>query len=387
MCEEAAWVPWLERKQTIEPLPFARIGPGLALDGKPKFDLTKFDQEYFDRLHARAKAAGDNGIYVSVMLFNGWSVETKGMPPMTKVWRGHPFNRENNINEIDGDVNNDNEGTETHTLQVSKVTAVQEAYVRKAVATLNDLDNVLWEISNESDSSSTQWQYHMINFIKQCEVNLPNQHPVGMTFCYPGGDNDALFNSPADWISPSNRTPESPLTADGRKVMLWDSDHLPYLRRDRAWVWKSFTRGLNPIFMDPVEMPQWESVRQAMGMTLAYANRMDLAGMTPRGELTSTGYCLAKPGAEYLVYAPLEVPRLESLRFVRRLTVPIRNIRRLFDTTISLDLSSHPTEFRVEWLKPYNGEVIKGEAVKGGAKVTLTAPFKGDAVLYLRKES
>ena len=138
----------------------------------------------------------------------------------------------------------------------------------------------------------------MINFIKQCEVNLPNQHPVGMTFCYPGGDNDALFNSPADWISPSNRTPESPLTADGRKVMLWDSDHLPYLRRDRAWVWKSFTRGLNPIFMDPVEMPQWESVRQAMGMTLAYANRMDLAGMTPRGELTSTGYCLAKPGAE-----------------------------------------------------------------------------------------
>ena len=135
MCEEAAWVPWLERKQTIEPLPFARIGPGLALDGKPKFDLTKFDQEYFDRLHARAKAAGDNGIYVSVMLFNGWSVETKGMPRMTKVWRGHPFNRENNINEIDGDVNNDNEGTETHTLQVSKVTAVQEAYVRKAVAT------------------------------------------------------------------------------------------------------------------------------------------------------------------------------------------------------------------------------------------------------------
>ena len=113
--------------------------------------------------------------------------------------------------------------------------------------------------------------------------------------------------------------------------------------------------------------------------------RMDLAGMTPRGELTSTGYCLAKPGAEYLVYAPLEVPRLESLRFVRRLTVPIRNIRRLFDTTISLDLSSHPSEFRVEWLKPYNGEVIKGEAVKGGAKVTLTAPFKGDAVLISSK--
>jgi len=387
MCEEAAWVPWLVRKQTIEPLPFLRTGPGDALDGKPKFDLTQFDSGYFDRLYSRVKAAGGNGIYVSVMLFNGWSIETKGMPPMTKVWRGHPFHRDNNINGIDGDPNGDNEGTEAHSLQVAKVTAVQEAYVRKAVTTLNDLDNVLWEISNESPSSSNEWQYHMIKFIKDCEAGLPKQHPVGMTFCYPGGDNDALFNSPADWVSPSNRTPQSPLTGDGRKVMIWDSDHLPYLRRDRAWVWKSFTRGLNPIFMDPVEMPRWESVRQAMGMTRAYANRMDMAAATPHGELSSSEYCLANPGEEYLVYAPLEVPRLESLRFVRRLTIPMRNIRRLFETTVTLDLTSYPNEFRVEWLKPSDGEVKIGDSIKGGRKVTLTAPFHGDAVLYLRKQS
>jgi hypothetical protein len=386
-CEQAAWVPWMVRKQTIQPLPFVRTGPGDALDGKPKFNLTQLNQEYFDRLRSRVRAAGDSGIYVGVMLFNGWSVETKGFPPMTKVWRGHPFHRDNNINGVNGDPNGDDEGTEAHTLQVPEVTTFQESYVRKTVNTLNDCDNVLWEISNESASVSREWQYHMINFIKRCEADLPKQHPVGMTFCYPGGDNAELFASPADWISPSNDTPQQPIAGDGRKVIISDTDHLPRLRRDRAWVWKSFTRGLNPIFMDPVELPQWEPIRQAMGMTLAYAKRMDLAAMSPRGELASSGYCLAKPGQEYLVYTPLEVPWLESRRGFRRLIRPIRNVRRLFETAVTLDLSPYPVEFRVEWLNPCNGKVEMGGLIKGGAKVTFTAPFRGDAVLYLRREA
>ena len=37
-------------------------------------------------------------------------------------------------------------------MQVSAVTALQEAYIRKVIDTVNDLDNVLYEISNESNS-------------------------------------------------------------------------------------------------------------------------------------------------------------------------------------------------------------------------------------------
>ncbi len=393
MCEEAAWVPWLVRKQTIEPLPYMRTGPGDALDGKPKFDLTKFNLDYFERMRARVSAAGEQGIYVSVMLFNGWSIETKEMAPKTPVWRGHPFHQDNNVNGIDGDPNRDGEGRETHTLQIPQITAIQESYVRKVVTELNDLDNVLWEISNESPSLSVEWQYHMINFIKQCEAALPKQHPVGMTACYRGGENSDLFDSPADWISPISDCKrggdycDDPTMGDGKKVIIVDTDHLGSLKRNSTWVWKSFTRGLNPIFMDPVEMGRWESIRQAMGMTLAYAKRMNLAATAPRGELSSSGYCLANPGEEYLVYVPLENPRLESLRFVRRLTIPMRNIRRLFRTSVAVDLSSDPTEFSVEWLKPANGDVRIGDRVRGGRKITLNAPWHGDAVLYLRKGS
>ena len=231
----------------------------------------------------------------------------------------------------------------------------------------------------------------MINFLKRCEAEQPMQHPVGMTFAYRGGTNADLFDSPADWISPNSTRKddyrENPPAADGRKVIVSDTDHLWGMGGNRAWVWKSFTRGLNPIFMDALVMPQCESIRQAMGMTLAYANRMNLSSMRPRGDLASSGYCLANPGEEYLVYLPLEVPWLESRRFFRRFKQQIRNARRLFATKVTLDLSSHPEEFRVEWLNPSSGEIKKGGSVKGGTKLSFTAPFKGDAILYVRKES
>jgi hypothetical protein len=66
-----------------------RTGPGKALDGKPKFDLEKWDDAYFERLRTRVRKAGERGIYVSVMLFQCWSSAKSwlgGMP-----WRGHPY--------------------------------------------------------------------------------------------------------------------------------------------------------------------------------------------------------------------------------------------------------------------------------------------------------
>ncbi len=51
------------------PFPWQRTGPGNATDSKPKFDLSQYDQAYFDRLRARVRAARDRGIYVSIMLF------------------------------------------------------------------------------------------------------------------------------------------------------------------------------------------------------------------------------------------------------------------------------------------------------------------------------
>ena len=390
--EQAAWAPWTTEKVRFDPLPYLRPGPERALDAEPKFDLTQFNQEYFDQLRSRVTAARDQGIYVSVMLFQGWSVGKEPRMP-GNPWRGHPFHRENNANGTDGDVNGDDEGREIHTLQLPAITTLQERYVRKVVDTLNDLDNVLWEISNECHSRSEEWQYHMIRFIKRYEADKPKQHPVGMTIPYPGTNID-LFESPADWISPNKYSSdiddymENPPAGDGRKIIIADTDHLWGVGGDRAWVWKSFTRGLNPIFMDPVDDPQWESSRRAMGHTLTYAKRMNLAAMTPRDNLASSGYCLAYPGEEYLIYLPFETHWLESARIIHRFKRPISNFRRSLKRTVTVDLSDAAGEFRVEWFNPTNGRITEGTPVRGGVSHSFTAPFRGeDAVLYVRKES
>src|ERR1051325_8636830 len=56
----------------MAPQPWLRTGPGEARDGKPKFNLEVFNESYFDRLRERIIAAGNEGIYVAVMLFDGW---------------------------------------------------------------------------------------------------------------------------------------------------------------------------------------------------------------------------------------------------------------------------------------------------------------------------
>ena len=117
------------------PLPFVRKGPALAFDGKPKFDLTRYNPDYFDRLRARVQQAGEHKIFVSIMLFEGWSIlgfdNEAGSDALFRTWQGHPFHPLNNVNGIDGDVNGDGDGIghEVHTLLNPAVTRIQEGYL------------------------------------------------------------------------------------------------------------------------------------------------------------------------------------------------------------------------------------------------------------------
>ena len=78
MFEQPLMAAWTSDTITFDPLPFARTGPGIAQDGKPKFDLTKYNPAYFKRLRQRVIDAGKKNIYVSVMLFQGWSLDRTG---------------------------------------------------------------------------------------------------------------------------------------------------------------------------------------------------------------------------------------------------------------------------------------------------------------------
>jgi Family of unknown function (DUF6298) len=296
----------------VTPFPWVRTGPGIAEDGKPKFNLNQFNQAYFERLRQRIIDAGERGIYVSIMLFEG-NTPQLATPPSSLV--GSPFNVNNNVNGIDVDQNKDGKALEAYTLSVPEVTAIQAAYVRKVIDTVNDLDNVLYEVCNECPADSTKWQYHMIDLIKKYQARKPKQHPIGMTSHF-GQSLKDLYESDADWISPAGLDAPydfltNPRPADGRKVVMLDSDHITYFDAYPGMVWKWFTRGMNPVFIDlapplrdKAPLPEQDLIRAAMGFTRAYAEKINLVAMTPRGDLTSTTYALVNPGVEYLVYQP-----------------------------------------------------------------------------------
>jgi Family of unknown function (DUF6298) len=372
--EQARWTAETEGDYWLDPTVYVRTGPGVGLDGKPRFDLTKFNNDYFARLRQRVVEARERGIYVVVMLFDGWSVAGKG-PARNNPWRGHPYNAHNNVTGIDGDPRGRGNGLDIHTLSDPRVTRLQEAYVRHVVDSVADQPNVLFEISNESSANSTAWQYHMVAIISSYERGRPLQHPVGMSAEFPEGRNSDLFASPASWISPSGSV-DDPAPSDGRKVVLADTDHLCGVCGDATFPWKALTRGLNPLFMDIYDGratglgardgdpndPKWEQIRRALGATRKVAERLDLARLRPSGQLASSGYCLAAPGVRgaYLVCAPS-------------------------GDELTVNLSGTPGALRAEWLRPDTGEVVRKLTVAGGAERRFSPPFGTPAVLLLRR--
>ena len=369
---------------TVTPQPWLRVGPGLASDGRPKFDLTRFNQAYFGRLRDRVHQLHAAGIYAGVYFFSGeWLLRFRFSGD------GYPLTGANNVNGID-----DGGGTGSVTMsETNGITSVQDVFVRKVIDTLNDLPNVLWIVSQEAPPGSEWWDNHLIHLARAYEAGKPFQHPIGYGVLADNKD-ATILNSDADWIAPAARI--SPIRSCGSgnpacKVNINDSDHSYFgmwndtPQANRNYFWINFTQGNQTLFMDPwvVFYPRekrnlcqspvhgigsapdarWENVRANMGYIRTYAERMNLAAMRPRRDLSSTGRALASIDAvhsEFLVYAPT-------------------------GGTFTVDLSRVDGTLAVEWMDPAKGSRIAGASVGGGTNQTFRPPFTGDAVLYLYK--
>ncbi len=356
---------------SISPVPYKKVGP--------QFDVSQLNPQYFNRLHQRIQAADDKGIYVSIMLFQGFSAEHD-----PEAWQFHPFKAGNNINGIAVGQN------EVHTNIYPAIVEAQRLYVREVIDMVNEnnLTNVLYEIGNEipHSTASDQWHYDMIDYIHQYEWDTYGvKRPVGMVFQYSNGANETLFNSPADWISPgpddgfSCLNPDDAPISDGGKVIISDTDHFYYLQysnfgHPHDLVWRSFTGGIQVIHMDnwgggsnePGRLhggtgaSTYDIIRQNMGYARQLAVDLDLLSMTPHPELSSTGFCLAS-NKELVVYLPETI------------------------TSATVDLTNHSGQFNARWLDTIEGTWQQQNNISGGSTVPFSSPFGGYSVLVLQK--
>ncbi len=153
--------------------PYLREGSELANDGKPKYNLDKFNPAFFTRLKDMCQAARSRGIYLQLIMMDAWMIKHD------YLWKLHAFNRGNNLNGVDGDPRNTGTGTDGEkgfcSLGNPKALKYQEAYIHKVVDTVNGFDNVYFEIANENYYSEA-WELALCDDIKLHERTLPRQH-------------------------------------------------------------------------------------------------------------------------------------------------------------------------------------------------------------------
>jgi hypothetical protein len=383
----------------MAPWPWLRPGPGVATDGNLKFDLTQFNQPYFDRLRADVQQLQANGIYAIVELFDANQLTFSRCST-----DGYALTGANNVNGVDDGYTSGAAGVNSVTMTASNaITNIQDAYVKKVIDTLNDLPNVIWEVAEEQPGASmTWWAPHVMGVLRAYEGGKAFQHPVGIgSLNYNDRNDGTLYGSVADWVAPTinaNVFPANVSTNNQGKVAINDSDHSlfwpAFTNSDssiqdqnlRGYLWENITNGAEGVvFMDPYEIfwtgspnrnncvnpsnqicagvdTKYDKFRSSMGFAQQYVNaRMDLLKATPQGGLASTGFCLADnaaTGAEYLVYAPS-------------------------GGTFTVNLSATTRALNVEWFNPATGGTTAVAPITGGSTKSFTAPFSGDAVLYL----
>ena len=145
--------------------------PG-ARDGLNKFDLTKWNPDYFDRLKKLLAEAESRAIIVELVLFCPYSNDS--------MWEVSPLNVANNINGV-GDVSRE----QALTMTSADMIAAQEAVAQKTVLELRDVLNVYFEICHEPyalDLVSKDWQRNMAAVVAEADALSAARHIISENY-------------------------------------------------------------------------------------------------------------------------------------------------------------------------------------------------------------
>jgi len=201
-------------------LPWARsnqsgANPLLAEPGQPsyKFDLDKWNPEYFVRLKAFVELARKKDIIVEIPFFNGMYADCW---PLMAMYHG---NNTQNVGQYEA------KDCGLYTTIVNRNQAVikyQKAYIKKIVAELNEYDNLIYDICDEPslqglpdgsiivnpDSVIVPWINAMREAFLQAEESLPKKHLLGQTVqnLSPDFSDESWCNwLPAEYVKPAEK--------------------------------------------------------------------------------------------------------------------------------------------------------------------------------------
>ena len=148
--------------------PWARSEtPGYA-NGGNRFDLTRWDSTFFQRLKDFLARADRHGVVVELNLFTPMYEDPQ--------WNYSPMKASNNVNGIGKVSKHEVYATDKE----PALLAVQEAMVRKIVTELNGFDNLYYEVCNEPyfGGVTRAWHDAITDVIVATEKTLPKKHLI-----------------------------------------------------------------------------------------------------------------------------------------------------------------------------------------------------------------
>ncbi|MCS7306783.1 MAG: glycoside hydrolase family 5 protein [Thermoguttaceae bacterium] len=370
--------------------PWARSTTPGYYDGGNKFDLSRWDEAYFRRLHEFMRAAQRSGVVVEMNLFCPLYEE--------ELWKASPMNIRNNINDI-----GDCPRTEVFTLKHPKLLEVQIAVTRKIVQELNPYDNLYYEVCNEPYFGGVQedWQRRITDVIVETERELPNKHLISWNiangrkkvenphpavsifnfhYCVPPdtvamnyhlnkviGENETGFRGKEDVLY---RTEAWAFILAGGGLF----SHLDY----------SFTpRHPDGTFRD-YKSPGGGSpeLRKQLSILKQFIERFDFIRMRPDSSFIKqiseklSVQALVQPGRAYAIY--LHVPLPEKPKNLQEL------LREQIQTDLVLDLPAG--SYRAEWVDTKTGQIADSARFEhaGGLKKLRSPVFANDIALGIQ---
>jgi hypothetical protein len=370
--------------------PWARsTTPGYA-NGGNKFDLEKWDENYFKRLRDFVGYAEKRGVIVEVTLFCPFYEEAQ--------WKISPQNPVNNINGIA------NVGrTNVYTLDKhGGLLALQEEMVRKILTELRNFDNVYYEICNEPyfGGVTMEWQHRIADVITETQRSFRFRHLISQNIA----NNKALIRDPHPQVSIFNFHYASPPDAVGMNYHLQKvigdnetgfvgTNNFSYRREGWNFILAggalynnldySFTVGHEDgTFVYPAKQPGGgnPAFRREMRILKEFIHSFEFVLMEPktnglRGLKEGlSGRGLAEEGKAYAIYISHDPKRVAQGTNTTAASTPV-------------ELNVPPGRYRVEWLHTRSGRAMNRERRDhGGGALRLTSPeFTEDIALKITR--
>jgi len=377
------------KPQSLIP-PWARSDkPGYSQGGN-LFDLDRWDLEFFKRLRDFVAQAADRGIVVEVCFFNAQYKDTWPISPL--------FHKNNIQGEGRYDFN------DAQTLKHSDLVRREEAYVRKITQELNGFDNLILEVCDEPTINGTPlglagpWLEHFVELIKKTEGSLPKKHLIAQQVEGPVGGPCDLSAHPdvaiivAQYIWDAGGEQMGGMLAldvkysVNKPIELNETFYYPAwykgdkVAASRVEAWEFMVGGggsfnhLNGQFT--VANPRGDTtdnaqVLRALQSLMEFLAGFDLIKMHPDKSFIVSGvpagaYCraISEPNHQYALY----LHHSTGGRGGAYTVTPGEYTERL---VLSLPTGS----YRVDWVDPATGSVLRTEIFKHGeGERTLTTP-------------